>query len=78
MDREGKRTLDDFRLTRAGELENELSDELAAGTIDRQGFLRRGALLSLSMPTLAAILGAFGLDPATVKAAVQVSPDLAG
>ena len=37
MDRETMRRLDDFRLTRAVRLQNQLIDELAAGTIDRQG-----------------------------------------
>ncbi len=69
MDRETQHRLDEFRLAKATELENELIDVLAAGTIDRQEFLRHGAMIGLSLGSLGSILGAFGLNPVTAHAA---------
>ena len=74
MDREAQRRLPDFRLTRASGLENELIDELAAGTIDRRQFLRHGALIRVSVSTEGGILEAFGLNPAKALAAGPREP----
>ena len=43
MDRETKRLFEEFRRTEAGPIENNLIDELVAGDLDRQEFLRRAA-----------------------------------
>ncbi len=52
-------------------IDNDLIDELAAGRIDRRGFLRHGSMLGLSLPMLggiAALLGA-GTAPHPARAA---------
>ena len=69
MDSDTQRRLDEFRLTQATEHENELIDELATGQIDRQTFLRQGAMIGLSLPTLAGLAAAFGLKPEVAQAA---------
>ena len=43
-----------------GELENHLIDEFAAGRVTRAEFLRRGALVGMSLPVLGAIVAACG------------------
>ncbi|MCB8883118.1 ABC transporter substrate-binding protein [Acidisoma cellulosilytica] len=55
------RTSLDALRRRLDAIDNDLIDELAAGRIDRRGFLRHGSLLGLSMPLLGGIAGAFGL-----------------
>jgi peptide/nickel transport system substrate-binding protein len=69
MNRDTQRRLDEFRLVRATDHENELIDELATGQIDRETFLRQGAMIGLSLGTLGGILGAFGLRPEIAQAA---------
>ena len=69
MNRDIQRRLDEFRLTRATDHENELIDELVTGQIDRETFLRQGAMLGLSVGALGSILGAFGLRPELAQAA---------
>jgi peptide/nickel transport system substrate-binding protein len=69
MNRDIQRRLDEFRLTRATDHENELIDELVNGQIDRETFLRQGAMLGLSVGALGSVLGAFGLRPELAQAA---------
>jgi peptide/nickel transport system substrate-binding protein len=69
MNRDIQRRLDEFRLTRATDNENELIDELVNGQIDRETFLRQGAMLGLSVGALGSVLGAFGLRPELAQAA---------
>jgi peptide/nickel transport system substrate-binding protein len=45
---------------RSTELENHVIDEFLAGRLTRRNFLRRGAIVGLSLPTLGAILAACG------------------
>ena len=58
---EAKRRVDEFRRTRTG-VENHLIDELAAGKISRREFVRRGAVLGLSLSALSFIASACGGD----------------
>lgn len=66
----GPASIDAIR-RRLDALDNDLIDELAAGRIDRRGFLRHGSMLGLSLPMLGGIataLGALGA-PASARAA---------
>ena len=65
MHRDTQRRLDEFRLTRATEHENELIDELATGQIDRETFLRQGAMIGLSVGALGSVLGASASAPSS-------------
>ena len=47
----------------------ELAVQLSSGTIDRRTFLRRGTMLAVSLPTLAAIVAACSTAPATTAPA---------
>jgi peptide/nickel transport system substrate-binding protein len=58
---EAKRRVDELRKT-STEVENHLIDELAAGKISRREFVRRGAVLGLSLPALSFIAAACGGD----------------
>lgn len=51
--------VDELRAGRS-ELESHYIDELVAGRLSRRDFLRRGSMIGLSVPTLAAILSACG------------------
>ena len=59
MDRETRRLVEEFRRNAASPIENNLIDELVAGELDRQEFLRRAAV--------------FGLGAGTIGTALQVS-----
>jgi peptide/nickel transport system substrate-binding protein len=56
MDRESRRTVDEYRRTEAGPLENNLIDELVAGELDRQEFLQRATMFGLGVGTIGALL----------------------
>jgi D-xylose transport system substrate-binding protein len=45
----------------------DLTSQLVSGTIDRRTFLRRGAMLAVSLPTLAAIVAACSSTPAATS-----------
>jgi peptide/nickel transport system substrate-binding protein len=60
MDRETKRMVEEFRRTEAGPLENNLIDELVNGELDREEFLKRGAMFGVSAGVLGAALGLVG------------------
>lgn len=78
MNRDAQRRLDEFRLTRATDHENELIDELATRQIDRETFLRQGAMIGLSVGTLGSVLGAFGLKPELAQAATGSAVKVGG
>jgi peptide/nickel transport system substrate-binding protein len=61
---DARRTVDEYRLGVAGELENDLIDNLAAGEIDRAGFLRQASMLGVGMGMMGTVAGAFGAAPA--------------
>jgi hypothetical protein len=44
MDRETRRSVEEYRRIAAGPIENNLIDELVAGELDRAEFVRRGAM----------------------------------
>jgi peptide/nickel transport system substrate-binding protein len=56
---ENQRRLDAIRRG-SSELENSFIDEFAAGRLSRREFVRRGAVVGLSMPLMAAIIAACG------------------
>jgi len=65
MERETRRTLEGYR-ARAGDVENTLIDEFAAGEMDRGEFIRRGTTFGLSLPLVGMIVGALGEAPLAV------------
>ena len=56
MDRETRRLVEEFRRNDAGPIENNLIDELIAGDLDRQEFLRRAAVFGLGAGTIGMLL----------------------
>ena len=52
MDRETRRLVEEFRRDEASPIENNLIDELVAGELDRQDFLRRAAVFGLGAGTV--------------------------
>ncbi|HXF98081.1 MAG TPA: ABC transporter substrate-binding protein [Gaiellaceae bacterium] len=60
MDRETRRQIEEYRRREAGPIENNLIDELVAGELDRQEFLRRAALFGLGAGTVGALLRLVG------------------
>jgi peptide/nickel transport system substrate-binding protein len=56
MDRETRRQIEEYRRNEAGPIENNLIDELVAGELDRQEFLRRAAVFGLGAGTIGALL----------------------
>jgi peptide/nickel transport system substrate-binding protein len=69
--------IDDRRLSRLregqGEIANHVIDEYAAGRLSRRDFLRRGAVVGISLPVLGAVISACGSSgtttPSTTPAA---------
>ena len=64
MDRETRRLVDEFRRDDAGPIENNLIDELVAGDLDRQEFLRRASVFGLGAGTIGLLLRYIGEQPA--------------
>ena len=64
MDRETRRLVEEFRRTDASEIDNNLIDELVAGELDRQEFLRRAAVFGLGAGTIGLLLRYVGDEPA--------------
>ena len=56
MDRETRRTIEEFRHNEAGPLENNVIDELVSGELDRDEFLRRATMFGLGAGTIGALL----------------------
>ena len=80
MDRETRRLVDEFRRD-ASEIDNNLIDELVAGELDRQEFLRRAAVFGVGAGTIGLLFrylgepeAAFGgtLAPAKVGGTLRV------
>jgi peptide/nickel transport system substrate-binding protein len=74
-DRQTRREIEAYRRSEAGPIENNLIDELMAGEVDREEFLRRATMFGLSVGTIGALfryLGeadlAFGAPLAPVQA----------
>jgi peptide/nickel transport system substrate-binding protein len=64
MDRETRRLVEEFRRTEASGIDNNLIDELVAGELDRQEFLRRAAVFGLGAGTIGLLLRYMGDEPA--------------
>jgi peptide/nickel transport system substrate-binding protein len=60
MDRETRRSVEEYRRSIAGPIENNLIDEFVNGELDRREFLRRGAAFGLSASILASVLAFVG------------------
>jgi peptide/nickel transport system substrate-binding protein len=69
MDGETRRSVEEYRRTTAGPIENNLIDELVNGELDRQEFLRRSAMFGLSAGIIGSLLAFVGEAGAT-----QASP----
>jgi peptide/nickel transport system substrate-binding protein len=69
-----QRRLDELR-RRSGEVENHLIDELRAGKIGRREFIRRGAVIGVSIPLLGAVASACGVSREELE---QVDPPQTG
>jgi peptide/nickel transport system substrate-binding protein len=68
MDRETRRSVEAYRRTTAGPIENNLIDELVNGELDRTEFIRKGAMFGLSAGTIASLL-AFASEAPAAQAA---------
>ena len=64
MDRETRRLVEEFRRNDASAIDNNLIDELVAGELDRQEFLRRAAVFGLGAGTIGMLLRYIGEEPA--------------
>jgi peptide/nickel transport system substrate-binding protein len=76
MDRETRRSVEEYRRSAAGPIENNLIDELVNGEFDRQEFLRRGAMFGLSASVLGSLLSYVGeaaAAPAATSSVVAVT-----
>lgn len=60
MDRETRRSVEEYRRGAAGPIENNLIDELVGDELDRTEFLRRGAMFGLSAGVLGSLLAYVG------------------
>ena len=69
--------LDRLRAGRS-ELENHYIDELVAGHISRREFVRRGSILGMSAPLLAAVLAGESPAAAIAKRSVIARPAAGG
>jgi len=70
MKPEEMKRLDEYRLTEAGPLENDLIDEFAQHGLDRRSFIQRAAMLGLSMTVVGSALAAYDA-PAAFSAPVR-------
>jgi peptide/nickel transport system substrate-binding protein len=73
MDRETRRSVEEYRRTTAGPIENNLIDELVGGQLDRTEFLRRGAMFGLSAGVLGSVLAYVGEARAAQTAPSRVA-----
>jgi peptide/nickel transport system substrate-binding protein len=60
MDRDTRRSVEEYRRTEAGPIENNLVDELLDGELDREEFLRRAAVFGLSAGAIGSLLAFVG------------------
>jgi len=56
MDRDTRRSVEEYRRNEAGPLENQVIDELLGGEVDREDFLRRATMFGLGAGTIGALL----------------------
>lgn len=56
MDRDIRKRVDEYRRDEAGPIENNVIDELIAGDLDRQEFLRRATMFGIGAGTIGALL----------------------
>jgi len=56
MDRETRRAVEEYRREGAGQLENNVVDELLGGEVDRNEFLQRATMFGLSATAIGALL----------------------
>ncbi len=78
MNRETLRTIEEYRRREAGPLENNVIDELLNGELDRQEFLKRGAMFGLSAGVMGGLLGLVGEAGAAPGSAVALERVQAG
>ena len=78
MDREIRRSVEEYRRTAAGPIENNLIDELVTGELDREEFLRRAAMFGLSAGVLGSLLAFVGEAPAARAAPSHTSVNRGG
>ena len=64
MDRETRRAVEEYRHSEAGPIENNLIDELVAGELDREEFVRRATVFGLGAGTIGMLLRYMGDEPA--------------
>ncbi len=74
MDRETKRFVEDYRKNQAGQLENNVIDELVGGELSRQEFLQRGAMFGLGVGVTGALLKFVGEADLAFAAPTAVKP----
>ena len=74
--------IDHGRLSRLrkgqGEIANHVIDEYAAGRLSRRDFLRRGALVGISLPVLGAVISACGSSSSSTPSTSGSSAGAAG
>ena len=71
MDRETRRLVDEFSRSDASPIENNLIDELVAGELDRQEFLRRAAVFGLGAGTIGLL---FAISASPSRRSARRSP----
>ena len=78
MDRDTRRTVEEYRRNEAGPLENNVIDELLGGEVDRAEFLRRGTMFGLSATMLGGLLAYAGEAGAAPTAGQRLAGVKAG
>src|SRR6266540_4064060 len=73
MDRQTRRSVEEYRRSTAGPIENNLIDELVDGELDRVEFLRRGAMFGLSAGVIGSVLGYAGEARAALASPSRVA-----
>jgi peptide/nickel transport system substrate-binding protein len=73
MDREIRRSVEEYRRSAAGPIENNLIDELVTGELDREEFLRRAAMFGLSSGVIGSMLTFAGEAGAAQTAPARIA-----
>ncbi|MSO96480.1 MAG: peptide ABC transporter substrate-binding protein [Thermoleophilia bacterium] len=76
--RSTRRAMTEFRRTAATPIENNLIDELTAGELDREEFLRRGAMFGISAAVLGGALALAGDAAAAPASAARATAGTSG
>ena len=71
MDRETRRVIEEYRRNEAGPLENNVIDELVNGELNREEFLKRGAMFGMSLGIMGSLLAFTGEAGAATTARTQ-------